>query len=84
MKVPSKVDVKIVLLGRYYSGKTSLIQRFIYNTFEERYSNVSIKYLCPKSLHVFYLRILSKSHISIFYQNLHLFFLKPYSNLSNQ
>ena len=43
MKVPSRVDVKIVLLGRFYCGKTSLIQRFIYDTFEERYSNVSFE-----------------------------------------
>ncbi|GIY21749.1 ras-related protein Rab-24 [Caerostris darwini] len=29
----SKVDVKIVLLGKEYSGKTSLVERFVYNSF---------------------------------------------------
>ncbi|XP_066934855.1 ras-related protein Rab-24-like [Clytia hemisphaerica] len=38
-KPPIKVDIKVVLLGRYFCGKTSLIQRFIYGTFEDRYSN---------------------------------------------
>ncbi|GBL98143.1 Ras-related protein Rab-24 [Araneus ventricosus] len=36
-----KVDIKIVLLGREYSGKTSLVERFVYNQFtgEDLYQN---------------------------------------------
>ncbi|XP_055927127.1 ras-related protein Rab-24-like isoform X3 [Argiope bruennichi] len=37
----SKVDIKIVLLGREFSGKTSLVERFVYNQFagENLYQN---------------------------------------------
>lgn len=37
--VPSKIDLKVVLLGRWYCGKTSLVERFIYNRFEDKYQN---------------------------------------------
>ncbi|KFM68042.1 hypothetical protein X975_14820, partial [Stegodyphus mimosarum] len=37
----SKVDVKIVLLGKEYSGKTSLVERFVYDQFigDDSYQN---------------------------------------------
>ena len=39
----SKVDAKVVLLGKEYSGKTSLVERFIHGRFNENqpYQNVS-------------------------------------------
>lgn len=30
-----RVDAKVVLLGREYSGKTSIIERYIHNRFDE-------------------------------------------------
>lgn len=39
----SKVDVKVVLLGKEYSGKTSLVERYLHHRFNESvpYQNVS-------------------------------------------
>ena len=39
----SKVDAKVVLLGKEYSGKTSLVERYLHHRFNENvpYQNVS-------------------------------------------
>ena len=39
----TKVDLKVVLLGKEYGGKTSLAERFLYTRFQEHvpYQNVS-------------------------------------------
>jgi len=49
-----RVDVKVVLLGKEYGGKTSLVERFIHERFNanQPYQNVSkvywALYLCTK------------------------------------
>ena len=39
----SKVDAKVVLLGKEFSGKTSLVERYLHERFNENvpYQNVS-------------------------------------------
>lgn len=39
----SRVDIKVVLLGKEYGGKTSLVERFLHDRFAESvaYQNVS-------------------------------------------
>lgn len=43
----SKVDAKVVLLGKEYSGKTSLVERYLHHRFNENvpYQNVSCNVL---------------------------------------
>lgn len=41
----AKVDCKVVLLGKEYGGKTSLVERFVHGKFQDgngTYQNVSI------------------------------------------
>jgi len=40
----SKVDAKVVLLGKEYSGKTSLVERYLHHRFNDSvpYQNVSL------------------------------------------
>ena len=40
----ARVDIKIVLLGKEYGGKTSLVERFLHDRFAETvaYQNVSL------------------------------------------
>ena len=44
MSSNQKVDLKVVLLGKEYGGKTSLVERFIHHRFNSNlpYQNVSI------------------------------------------
>jgi len=53
----SRVDLKVVLLGSEYVGKTSLLERYVYDRFRGNlpYQNVSNSNLMTK---VTYLRIL--------------------------
>ena len=58
-KMAGKVDLKVVLLGKEYGGKTSLVERYIHNKFNSNapYQSVSsswnvaltsyILYCCP-------------------------------------
>jgi GTPase SAR1 family protein len=52
--IPAKF--KIVFLGDQYVGKTSLINRFMYDTFETNYQ-VYIHEFKQSSFHVFYWEI---------------------------
>ena len=42
-KMAGKVDLKVVLLGKEYGGKTSLVERYIHNKFNSNapYQSVS-------------------------------------------
>ena len=49
----SKVDAKVVLLGKEFSGKTSLVERYLHERFNENvpYQNVSCVILgCKRSV----------------------------------
>ena len=44
MMANAKVDCKVVLLGKEYGGKTSLVERFVHGKFQDgtgSYQNVS-------------------------------------------
>lgn len=43
LKMAGKVDLKVVLLGKEYGGKTSLVERYIHNKFNSNapYQSVS-------------------------------------------
>ena len=56
----SKVDAKVVLLGKEYSGKTSLVERYLHHRFNENvpYQNVSCD-VFKNCFHCFTLAIVS-------------------------
>lgn len=69
----SKVDAKVVLLGKEYSGKTSLVERYLHHRFNDSvpYQNVSklviTLMLKEKFNNLFYIcyLIVSKKNVSL-------------------
>lgn len=50
-----KVDLKVVLLGKEYGGKTSLVERYIHNKFNSNapYQSVSSTVCVPSMFEMF-------------------------------
>lgn len=56
----SRADLKVVLLGHEAVGKTSLMQRFVSDRFNDAYQNVSITPLFTFSLTIMEFPLLSE------------------------
>ena len=57
----SKVDAKVVLLGKEYSGKTSLVERYLHHRFNENvpYQNVSCNNVDVFSISPFFVIVIN-------------------------